>query len=64
MPTIIVASIIGIWFIYCIAKMVKNVKDGKSIDGCNGDCSSCGSGCSCENSRKLKEFREAKKCSK
>lgn len=39
--TIIVSVIIAVWLVINIRKMVLNVKNGKSIDGCNGDCSHC-----------------------
>ena len=38
---ILLALLIGIWLFINIRKMVNNVKEGKSIDGCDGNCSHC-----------------------
>lgn len=41
---IVVIVAVAAGLVYNIRKMVLNVKAGKSIDGCDGDCSHC-SGC-------------------
>ena len=41
--TIIVLLIIGIWVAINLRKMISNIKNGRSIDGCDGDCSHCSS---------------------
>lgn len=38
---IVIASLIGIWLFINISKMVNNVRNGRSIDGCDGDCLHC-----------------------
>ena len=43
--TIVLALVIAVWFFINARKMVRNVKEGKSIDGCNGDCGHCSGGC-------------------
>ncbi len=42
--SIVCIAVIGVAFAYSVRKMVLNVKAGKSIDGCDGNCSHC-SGC-------------------
>ena len=36
--TVIVGAIIAVALILNIRRMVRNVKQGKSIDGCDGNC--------------------------
>ncbi len=43
MVDIIVVAIVFILVALCVAKMIQNVKNGRSIGGCDGDCSHCGS---------------------
>ena len=43
--TVILVALIAIWFFINLKKMINNVKEGKSIDGCNGDCGHCSGGC-------------------
>ena len=39
--TVVVGAIIAVALILNIRRMVLNVKQGKSIDGCDGNCSHC-----------------------
>ena len=39
--TVIVATLIGVALFFNIRRMVLNVKEGKSIDGCDGNCEHC-----------------------
>lgn len=39
--SIIVLSVVGIIVIVNVAKMIDNIRRGRSIDGCDGDCSHC-----------------------
>ena len=41
LATIIVLLIVGIIVVINVAKMIDNVRHGRSIDGCDGDCSHC-----------------------
>ncbi len=43
LASIIVLLIVGVICAIIIARMVDNVKHGRSIDGCDGDCSHCSS---------------------
>jgi hypothetical protein len=39
--TVIIAAVIAVALFVNIRRMIANVKAGKSIDGCDGDCSHC-----------------------
>ena len=39
--TAIVGAVIAAALVFNIRRMVRNVKQGKSIDGCDGNCSHC-----------------------
>lgn len=39
--TVIVGAVIAAALVFNIRRMVHNVKQGKSIDGCDGNCSHC-----------------------
>jgi hypothetical protein len=39
--TITIAAILFIWIGINAYKMIQNVINGRSIDGCDGDCSHC-----------------------
>jgi hypothetical protein len=52
--TIILSVLIGIWLIINIRRMILNVKEGKSIDGCDGNCAHC-KGCHANASSKKKK---------
>ena len=39
--TIVVGAVIAVWLFINIRKMVNNVKNGRSIDGCDGNCGKC-----------------------
>ncbi len=45
LATIIISVILLAIVCLIVRGMVRNVKNGKGIDGCGGDCSKCG-GCS------------------
>lgn len=39
---ILICLPIAVLLFFAIRDMVRNVKAGRSIDGCNGDCAHCG----------------------
>lgn len=39
--TITITAVIAVALAWNIRNMVRNVRAGRSIDGCNGDCSHC-----------------------
>ncbi len=39
--TVVLAAAIGGFVIWNIRTMIRNVRQGKSIDGCDGNCSHC-----------------------
>ena len=41
MASIIVLLIVGIIVVINVKKMIDNIRNGRSIDGCDGDCSHC-----------------------
>lgn len=44
--TVIVAAVLVLIVALIVRSMIKNVKNGKGIDGgCGGDCSRCGGHC-------------------
>lgn len=43
--TIIISVILLVIVFFIIRSMVRNVKNGRGIEGCGGDCAKCG-GCS------------------
>ncbi len=45
LATIIISIVLLVIVYLIIRSMIRNVKNGKSIEGCGGDCSKCG-GCS------------------
>ncbi len=45
--TVVIAAVIGIWLFINMRKMVDNIRHGRSIDGCDGDCSHCATNGGC-----------------
>lgn len=42
---LILGVLIAIWFVYNLYKMIHNAAQGKSLDGCDGNCAHCSGHC-------------------
>ena len=42
---VIICIPVAVILYFSVRAMVRNVKAGRSIDGCSGDCAHCGSAC-------------------